>query len=230
MNDIEKRVLETIREEHITPTSKWVFKAKDYTLWLSFALSILIGSVGFGIITFLLLDNDWNVYDDLEINQATHIFQSIPYFWISILAVAVFLAYFNFTHTRKGYKARMLYALGGSAVAGIIIGVSLYATNSAEYAENIIAQRIPFYENLVQSKKTIWNNRANGLLGGTIRKVSDDDNFTVEDFKGKIWNISGKNIFNENEIENLVSTDTRVRMVGRFGSTSSFEVIEIRPW
>ena len=86
-HDISRDVLKTIEEKHIKPKPRWTFLLKDYAIWILGAFSLIVGSLAFSVIIYMLKNNDWEVYRHLSGSLPGFVVITMPYFWLIFLAI-----------------------------------------------------------------------------------------------------------------------------------------------
>ena len=194
--NLTQKILEKIKEDKIEPKPKWQFLIKAYSIWVFFGLSVLIGSLSFAVMIFIIFNDA--TFELLKDNWLKNILQTLPYFWIALLVVFIFIAYFNLKHTKTGYRINPYGLIALSIVASLLLGSLIYAFGDAQMIEKITYNKIPLYKNLANRQAQIWVEPQNGRLGGVIMEVSISDNkFELRDFRGQSWVI----IIQENAIQ-----------------------------
>ena len=88
-----QKILEKIKTEKIAPTPAWQFLVKDSLIWIFFGLSVLIGSVSFAVITFIVFNDA--TFELLKNNWLIDCLKILPYFWFALLGVFIFVAFVN---------------------------------------------------------------------------------------------------------------------------------------
>ena len=151
--NLSKKIIEKIKEEHIQPKPKWQFSLKAYLVWLLSALSLFIGSLAFSVVLYLIINNDWDVYVHITDNLIKFTILSLPYLWIVLLLLFVIISYYNFKHTKKGYKYHFYIILLSSILLSIIFGSLLYSIGVGRALDNILAVKMPMYEKLIFDRK-----------------------------------------------------------------------------
>ncbi len=221
-------ILSKIKERKIEPKSKWRFLLKDYMVWLFFVVAIAVGAMAFSVIIFLLKDNDWDIYEHLDKSFASYLLLSLPYVWIVILAVFSFLAYLNYKNTRNGYKLNPVAIVLVSVLLSVALGGVSYGAGFGRVIDSTLSENIPYYENMIRYRQTIWSNPERGLLSGTIIEIEDDDNFYIEDSAEEGWEIKGEDIlWRRPEIQEV---GEKVKIIGEKENENTFIAEEVRPW
>jgi len=144
--DISQKVLKTIKDKKIKPKSKLGFSIKEYLFWLVFVLSVFIGSFAVSITIFMI---------NRDCLGRKLVLLNIPYFWILILLIFLFLAYFNFKHTKKGYQYNSYLIIVISILISIVFGSVIYMFGQAEKTERMFYQKVPIYRKMMHYESKI---------------------------------------------------------------------------
>lgn len=229
MSDKASEILKNIEKRKIKPKSKWIFLAKDYLVWGLFGITTLIGAGAMGVIIFIINDNDWDIYTQLEKSCWTYYLILMPYFWIIVLCLLLFLAYFNYTRTRKGYLLNPYVVILSSILISILLGWVLFASGISEKIDKFFAQKIPYYKTTDMHKIIFWSNPDRGLMAGEITSIKDTNNFSLKDLNGKDWIITGKNITWEKGAN--LRMGEKVKIIGKMNAKNNiYKAQEVRPW
>jgi hypothetical protein len=231
MSELGKKVLEKIKEEKIGPKPRWRFLFKDYFIWLMFLISLIIGAIAFCVSLHILFENDWDLYQYLHRSLAGHILISIPYLWIIFLILFIGVAYYNFKHTKEGYRRETYMIVGLSIVGSLILGTFLHTVGAGQTVEDVVASSIPFYEKLTccHDRTDIWDQPEKGLLGGKITKTLNNKEFELKDFRGVFWQVQE----NEDTLEYepvRIEAGEEIKIIGEKEQENVFWAREIRPW
>ena len=230
--DISGKTLKTIEEKHITPQSRWHFLLKDASLWVFFAVSVVVGALAVDTIIFMLKDYDWDVYAYLNRSFLAHAFLAIPFLWIAVLGLFTVIAYYNFKYTKRGYRHAIYAVVIFSVLASVILGTVLFFTGFNYEIDEMLSRQLPFYNSLIYDKYDVWNNPQKGLLGGQVISQNGEGQFTIKDFRGRIWHVTEEGLICgvNCKSEIMTATGTQLKLIGREGEDSIFFVESIRPW
>lgn len=188
MNDknFSQEVLEKIKEDKIKPRPRWEFLLKEYFVWIVGLFALIIGSLSVAVIIYMLLNNDWEVYQRINGSLASFIIFTLPYFWIIIMVVFILLVNFNIKHTKKGYKHKLSNVIMFTIVVSVSMGTFWYVVGAGEAIENILARSAPFYRHVINRRMDMWQLPDKGLLAGIIGDTSENK-FELLDFQGRVW-------------------------------------------
>ncbi len=226
-NSISEKVLKTIKAKKIIPKPRWTFLLKDYSIWLISVLSLIIGSLAFSVIIFLVKNNDWDVYEHINDSLLKFTILSLPYFWIVFLVFFIIVAHYNFKHTKKGYKYQLHTIVISSIIISMLMGAFLYNFGAGNAIDRILAQRMPFYQRFTQDPRNRWLQSEKGLLAGEVIAIEEPNVFQLKDISGKIWYvISGEVSLNGGS---EIKTGDLIRMVGQQLDEDSFQAKRVLP-
>ena len=144
---ISQEVLNKIKDKNIKPKPKWKFLVREYLMWIFFGLAVFVGSLAVSIIIFILTHIGWS----------GHMFKlgfllNIPYFWILILLIFLFLAYYNFKHTKNGYQYNPYMVVVLSVLISIVLGSVMYGLGQGEKMERMFYKGIPIYRQMIHKQ------------------------------------------------------------------------------
>lgn len=188
MSDISKNVLKKIDEKHIKPIPKWQFILLHIGLFVMFGFAILFGSLATSLMLFHIWTTDWEIVP--RIGGGLHSFiYVLPYMWIVVLILMIFLATLVYKHTEKGYRLRPSIIVAISIIASLLMGSILFATKSAEGIETALRENIKPYNQYREIREQIWMAPEQGILPGRIYKIQDETLLLLDDRSGKRWEV-----------------------------------------
>ncbi|MDI6777883.1 MAG: hypothetical protein QMD77_01720 [Patescibacteria group bacterium] len=231
MNKLCDKVLCKIREEKIEPKPRWQFLLKDYFVWSAFVSAVVVGGLAFCVAFSLTVDNDWDIYKYLKISPVQHFLISLPYVWLILIILFLGLAFYNYKHTKGGYRRGTFVILGLSVVGSVILGSIFHSLGMGRKIDKIFARNLPLYQKIhcCCNRKGIWSQPEKGLLGGRILKVKEENEFDMEDFSGIVWQIEKNNqTFMRGPV--LIIENEEVKLIGEKKAEKIFWAREIRPW
>ena len=228
VGDLTKEVLEKIEEKHIKPKPRWEFILKEYLIWIFAGISLLVGSLAVAVIIHMVRNNDWDLHDKVSGGLAPFIFATLPYFWLLILAVFVALAYYNFIHTKSGYRFSLRLLVAGSILASVFLGIFFYNVGLGWEIDKAFSSRLPFYDRLVFHRRMIWDNPGKGRLAGKIIYRMPSGDFKLRDMHDKIWTMHRQISSTTPPIP--LGDEEMVKIIGEPIEGFNFKVREVRPW
>jgi len=229
MKNISGEVFKKIKDNNIKPKSRWYFVTKNYFIWSIFVISIILGSFAFSMVIFIIKQLDWDIYHYIGDSFLKTVFISLPYLWLIFLILFIGVAYYNFIHTKRGYRFKFISILLISLIISITLGTGLYFNGFSERLENIFSGKIPYYNRLVYSCQEQWMQPERGLLAGTIIEMGLPENsFILRDLENNRWKIETSKVIWKGKL--TPTTNLKIKLIGKLIDDNNFVAMEIRPW
>ncbi|MFC1810590.1 hypothetical protein ACFLZH_03760 [Patescibacteria group bacterium] len=190
MSEVSKKILDKIDIAKIKPRPKWQFILGHVAIWALFAASILFGSaaVSLGLHKLFIL-NDWGIMGKLPGGPVAGFLVILPYLWILVLGLMIFVASKIFTQTEKGYKVSPWIVVIASIAISMILGSILFASRTAEGMENFMRHNVKPYDQYQEFREKVWHAPEAGILPGRIVDVRGDVMIILNDLSGKKWEV-----------------------------------------
>lgn len=185
--NISSSVLEQIQNKEIAPKPKWSFLVKDSLVWIFGLLSLFVGSIGFAVILYMILNNDWDVITDAA-SKRSIILASLPYFWIVVMVLFVLITEYNIRHTKNGYKYTLSTIALGTISASVVFGSLFYAIGFGKQIDYLFEENIDIYNRFLAPKHRVWTNPENGLLTGMINTITKNK-LIIETIEDEEWTV-----------------------------------------
>jgi cellobiose-specific phosphotransferase system component IIC len=220
---MSNKIMDKIKKEQIKPVPKWEFLLKDSLVWGAFALTILIGAIAVSISIFQIQTADWEFARHLSSSRPGFFFKNMPYFWIITFAAFIFLADYNYRHTKNGYKHSLTTVIIANLIISVVLGFALFGAGAARAIDKGLLEKVPPYAKVMHEQRLqAWAN-SNNLLAGQITQVSS--NIIVVDFNNKEWTVILPEEFDKNLHEGMT-----IRSIGEKVSDDTFQAQRIEPW
>ena len=223
--EISAKILNTIKEKKISPIPKWHFIFKNLLIWILSLISLFIGALSFAIILHLFINNDWDVYKNINDSLIGFILLTLPYFWLVFLIIFILLGYYNFKLTKKGYKFPFLTVLIINILISILFGALLYDVGIGQAIDQTLAKKTPLYNKYINKRENIWCQPEQGRLAGIIIEIKDENIFLLHDMTKKEWQI-----INNQPIKLRMQPGIKIRVIGQQIEPAKFQAIQIMPF
>ncbi|MFH1661737.1 MAG: hypothetical protein ABIA02_01415 [Candidatus Falkowbacteria bacterium] len=224
--DLTKIILDKIKKDRINPKPRWQFLLKDYFIWILSFLFLIIGSFAVSVIIFLVKNNDWDIYEHVNNSFLEFALSSLPYFWIALLIIFILSSYYNFKHTKKGYKYQFYFVIAGGILFSILFGILLFNFGAGPGIDNIFTENISFYEKMVNKRKTRWTSDEKGFLAGKVISDYEMNKFQILDLRERIWDVENKECW---DIKRNIILGDYLRIIGEKKGENIFEAHKIMP-
>lgn len=205
---------------------KWQFILKRILIWAILIFAVIAGAIAFSMILFQLQLVDWDIHPKLKEGAIKPFFRVLPYFWLSISAILLTIIYFDYKQTKSGYKHSGGVIIITALITSIVFGSILYSVKLSEKLEYFF-QRQHTYQQLHHNPKDFWISPEEGLLGGKIIELHGQ-NFTLEDFHQKMWNIDTSKPDLKGKV--FIKQGYLIKIIGEPTGPLQFKAEELRPW
>ncbi|MBN1778928.1 MAG: hypothetical protein JW816_01785 [Candidatus Buchananbacteria bacterium] len=220
-NNTGQKILDQIKEKNLKPTPRWEFLLKDYLVWGIFVFAIVIGSLATAVIIFVFSRSGWQLSLLDDDTYLTNFLLLMPYFWLLLMIIFVAVAFYNFKHTKTGYRYNAYLVVLTSIVLSLVFGSGIYGLGLGEKFEDIFYQQVPFYRNFVEHRSEMFVRPERGRIAGRVIEITPDY-IKVQDFKGNTWQFT--------TTTDELSIGQRVIIFGQRNDPDDFLPDQIRPW
>lgn len=229
MGKTSKNVLEKIKKFEIKPIPKWQFMLKESFVRILFGINFFLGSIGFGIVLYLLMNSEVLQDKTLLSTFWERIIFGIPLAWILLTIFFVIVAYYNFKNTQEGYRYDVIKIFLLSIFISFFLGSILYFTRLSERLNDLFVEKIPYYTHTLDLREKIWMRTEEGFLAGKIKSVDHEMKlFELIDLEGSVWEVTYGKAMVKSRVQ-LVEEE-EIKIIGKRVSNNVFEALEIRPW
>jgi hypothetical protein len=224
MNNESLKILDKIKELKAKPKAKWYFILKNTLLWLGIVLSLLLSAVSFSAMLYLLKGIRFRVYTFGNPENWKMLFSSLPYFWIIFTAIFIFLLYYEFKRTKKGYLYPLSHIIIFAIISSTVLGYVLQASGLAEKFDRASAFHPPLYNRVINPQMNYWNQAEEGRLAGMVLEDLGGNYYQLLAIDGDSWKIKESEGFKGKIIEGEA-----VRLRGEIIAENTFFADEALP-
>lgn len=220
MNNTGQEILDKIKEQNIQPKKRWEFLFKNYLLWLAFVLAIILGGLASSATIFIFKHATW-VELAPGFSPLKRLWINLPLFWLLSFSLFCFLAWYDFKHTKRGYRYSPLIIVFVSIVLSVILGVAMYTLGLGQKLEDNFFRRVPLYQQMFGRGGRMLVEPGNGHIAGVIQSI-EGSKIIVEDFRGRIFELS--------TTTEKFQVGQRVILFGSLDSANNFTCDNIQAW
>lgn len=223
---LSEKVLATIKEKKIQQKAKWTFLLRDWVVKMFGLASLLVGSLAFSVIIYMMRSNSWGEYAYVSDSFLQFFLLTLPYFWIVFLILFVLIADYNIRHTKKGYRYRLPVVVLGSILVSVVLGSLFYNIGMGQTIDNVLSKNTAYYEQFINPGFKMWHNPEKGLLSGRIISIKSENKLEFADIEGHVWlvdyNVNDCVMPGHRPVEGL-----QLRLFGRISEDNYFEATRI---
>lgn len=183
-----------IEKRKVSPIAPWKFHLKNYGLWFMVILLGFVSSVTITVIYYVLYHHDRDVDKRLYSGFADwvalvlNILDSIPYFWIVIVAIFSMITVYLLRSSKKGYRYSRRMVSGMGLISVIMFSGLLSFFDTGKLIHRYLSTHVAAYDKIVYGNEQQWSQPENGYLGGMIIQYSDSAHIIeIRDYHGFVW-------------------------------------------
>lgn len=224
-NKFDRELLGKIKEKQLTPMPKWQFLLKNYVVWGAGLISLLIGAAAISVVIYISRYNDWGIYKQIGDSAAGFILLTMPYFWLIFLTLFIFIMYYNIKHTDKGYRYPVPAILTGAIAATVLLGVLFYGAGLGQAIDDVLGQKAPFYDRMINPRINYWSRPGEGRLTGLIISRPNENEIVLVDRSRREWKVFIKSDKLESGVD--IQAGKPICLLGRKISKNEFKAEQI---
>ncbi len=225
--DFENKLLAKIKKDKISPKPRWQFLLQDSAIWLAGVVALIIGAAAISVMIYLFKFNDWEIYDQTKKTFLEFFILTLPYFWFVFLGIFVFVIYYNFKHTKKGYRYSSILLAGASILLSIILGSVFYVSGLGEQLDNILGRQAPFYDRIINRHIDFWSQPEEGRLSGVVIGKDENSEYILVDRGREEWLVNAEN--SEPYSGAVIIIGQPIRLLGEETGDHAFRADKILP-
>jgi hypothetical protein len=225
--NLSKRILDKIKKNHIEPKPKWRFTAKNAFIWIVAVAALLFGGLASSVVVFMLVNNDWDVYEHISGSLPEFVFITMPYYWLVFLLIFILAANYYLKNTKRGYRYKLWQVSTLIVFSSLFLGVLFYNVGMGRAIEEVFSKKVPFYSELSGHRKEIWEMADEGRIAGEVMMLISEDEFRFKEMNSREWRIiSGGAIMPPGF---LIREGDIIKIIGKKIDENNFEAFIIKP-
>ena len=229
MTKFSNKILESIHENKVTPKSRKYFIFIHTLISLVIFGMMVVGSLGIAIVIRTLMSIDWELARHLTGGHLKSLLILTPYLWIFFIILLILIADMIFRNsTKRGYRYKTLTISIVSAIIILLGGNILFAAKADRPVEDALRKHFSPYQTWEREKEKMFAAPEKGVVAGEIKRITQDKEIIIVDFKGREWKID----ISKEDIrpEFIPEVGMRIGIMGRKVDDRNFEPKNIRAW
>lgn len=229
---LKNTLLERIDSEDVRPRSRLFFQGRECVVWLFWLLSVLIGALAVAVSLFVLRYHQYSLYEATHNNFLIFLADVLPYLWITVFGVMVYLAIYNLRHTKHGYRYPVWVIMLSSVVLSLAGGATLQLLGFGYAIDDTLGRHMPMYMSQEKAERQLWQAPNDGrLLGRQVHATVASTTIVIfEDATGDRWRLDITELSLRDR--DLLSSKQKVRLLGKLQNAQlhHFHACGAFPW
>jgi len=188
-DNFDQELIAKIKEDKIAPKPRWHFLLKNYMVWISGGLALLIGAAAVSVMIYLFKYNNFPLHTAAHKTFGEFFLLTLPYFWIIFLGLFIFIIYYNFKHTKRGYFYSLPLVVAASILASLSLGLLFHELGIGRMIDDVLGRQAPFYGQVFNRQLDFWFSPEEGRLTGVVIDAGDAKSFYLLDPAGESWQV-----------------------------------------
>jgi hypothetical protein len=228
--DFNQKLLNKIEEKHLAPKPRWRFLLKNWVIWIAGILALLLGAMAVAVFLYLFRHNDWALRASTDKGFWEFFFLTLPYFWLVFFGLFVFIVYYNFKHTKKGYLYPLPFVIIGGLLACLFLGLVFYKVGLGRIIDDVLGRRMPLYGEIFNPQIDFWSAPEEGRLAGVVVGATEGGDLVLLDPSGKEWEVAFMEQVGEVRLMMPeIGVGMPLKIIGEVSEKNNFQAKVIRP-
>lgn len=211
---LKNTLLERIEAEQVCPRSRMFFRGRECLVWFLWSISVVVGAFAIAVSLFVVTHRQYELYEATHDNFFTFMVEMLPYLWIVVFGLMVYVAVYNLRHTKHGYRYPLWMILASSVVLSFAGGSALQFFGFGYSIDNVLGRNMEMYMSQDKLEQKMWQAPSEGrLLGKQVFTTLSPEEFVVfEDATGQRWRMDVSEL--QSRDMELLASEKTVRMLG----------------
>jgi len=225
-SELGTKILNQIKNHRLAPRPRWYFQLKYISLLVFLLFFSILGILATSILIYTWGHSDWTLYGQVGNFWQTWLAVT-PYLWLILLLSALVGSYWNFKHSRHGYRYSAFKILALIVGLSFFMGFTAYALGLNLWLDKTLTDKISWYNNLSCQRGKILVQPEKGLLAGVIQSRPTTDKINLQTFDNQFWMVTLEKDLINNPI---FSPQKSVVLQGIKDGISSFRATRAGEW
>ena len=228
MTKLSKSVINKIKREKIKPIPHWQFVILHVLLWSAFLIAIILGAMAFSVIFRLVGGVEWEIVRRIGMGPIHGFFFILPYLWLIVLGIVLYLASKLFEITKRGYRYKHVIVVLISIAISLFIGMVFHFVGVGHSIERNLIQHVGPYAKWSEVRDKVMVAPDKGVLVGRVIDIKPEKELMIIDFMGEKWIVDISKAIAKDNFKPEVGFP--VGMIGEKIKEGIFKADRIMPW
>ncbi|MDP3836992.1 MAG: hypothetical protein Q8Q67_02735 [bacterium] len=222
-SDLGQTIIDKIKNESLVPKPRWHFLLREWLVWTFGTLALIVGAASVAVMRYLAENSPWAMHSTYGQTFAGWLLLSLPYFWLFLLGLFLWLLYYNLKHTKRGYRYPMFYVALAALFASILLGLAFYTLGVGRAIDGVLGRKAPLYAHVFNPHVDFWSAPEEGRLAGlVVAHTADENTFILIDRDRGEWLVT----YNPRD-DSFILIGQPLRAFGTITGEQRFEAVKI---
>ena len=229
--NLKETVLAKLEGECIQPRPKLFWHCQSCLVWVLWGGSVLLGAVSVAVLIFAAAHMRFALYEATHDTPLSFALEVLPYIWVVVFVLMAALAYFNFRHTKRGYRYPLAQVVISSLVFSIIGGAVLHLAGVGQALDARLGAYMKTYHSLEERELARWQRpKAGRLVGRMVSSASSSSVVVFTDRNRSTWQLETMDLHAPDR--RVLLSGKQVRVLGLDASTTArtLHACGVFPW
>ena len=216
----------------VSPRSRRFFQTRECAVWALWLVSVVVGALAVAVTLFVITFRQYGLYEATHENFFTFMVEVLPFLWIVVFGLMVFVGVYELRHTKRGYKYPLWQIFGSSIVLSLAGGAALHLFGFGYSTDHLLGERMQMYNSQEKIEGKMWQAPDEGRLLGRFGEPAIPPSTLVRftDVSGNEWKVNIDELSDKER--GLMHKDEMVRLIGQVtdGDLGVFYSCGAFPW
>lgn len=232
LTSVQDRVLGQIIQDAIEPRPRYVFLCLTASVWGLWLLSIVFGALAAAVVFCTTLYRYYDLYEVFNPTFIAFSFEVLPFVWIGLFALMIYVAYRQLRKTATGYRYPTAWLAISSLVLSGLIGYWAHSYGFGWWLDTKLDGYASAYPSQSDLELKMWQEPELGRLVGSAgtEVVSDTIHIQFTDMNGQVWDMDITELALTDRA--LLDAQSQVRVLGELitAQPAVFHACNVFPW
>ena len=199
----------------VSPRSRRFFQTRECAVWTLWAISAAVGALAVAVTLFVITFRQYELYEATHENFFTFMVEVLPFLWIVVFGLMVFVGVYELRHTKRGYRYPLWQIFGSSMVLSLAGGAALHLFGFGYSTDHMLGQLMHMYNSQEKIEEKMWQAPDEGRLLGRFGEPASPPSTLVRftDVSGNEWKVNIDELSDKEK--GLMRKDEVVRLIGQ---------------
>lgn len=182
-------IVKTIKDRHITPTSKRFLIAKNVAFWFLLIVCSITGALFLSLALLDIFDIGPDLFRESGVRHLPFLlFRATPLVWVLFFTLSVASGALAFQSTKHGYRYHRIFVVSLFVLCALTLALLAHSMHIAERMERTIENHLPQRAHpFLPPRESRWSSPQEGSIAGRLISRPEMGSFRLETPRKENW-------------------------------------------